>query len=283
MKYLVVGAGGMAGHLATVYLQEQGEDVTGVARRKLSFCKCITMDVTDFAEMEKVIRAGGYGCIVNCAGLLNDKAKNNPDAAVLINSYVPWYLCKIAGRAKVIQISTDCVFSGRNGNYDERAWPDADTIYGRSKALGEISGDNKLTIRTSIIGPDINQDGIGLFHWFMNQEGPISGYSGAIWSGVTSLELAKAVHKASKSTLSGLYHLVNNQVISKNGMLCLLKKYTNKDIAIHKTEGPAYNKSLWNTRDDFDFQVPSYEGQIQEMIQWIKNHRSLYWQYGDIV
>src|SRR5699024_1115052 len=108
-------------------------------------------------------------------------------------------------KTKIIHMSTDCVFSGKIGNYKEDSLRDGETFYDRSKALGELDNQKDLTFRNSIIGPDINENGIGLFNWFMKQEGSINGYSKAIWTGVTTLTLAKAMDSALKEDLVGIY------------------------------------------------------------------------------
>ncbi|WP_373398913.1 sugar nucleotide-binding protein [Algoriphagus halophilus] len=119
------------------------------------------------------------------------KSKNS----IFINSYFPHWLVSEADKygGQVIHISTDCVFSGKKGGYIEADFRDADDIYGRGKALGELIGGRHLTLRTSIIGPELKSNGEGLFHWFMNQKGETNGYTKAIWGGVTTFELAKVI------------------------------------------------------------------------------------------
>lgn len=274
MKYLVLGAGGMAGHMITHYLLEQGEEVEGLEKRELSYCKTYGMDVTHFDKLQKIIEENNYDIIINCIGLLNQNAENNIDLAILLNSYLPHFLAKVTKNmeTRVFQMSTDCVFSGKRGHYTENDFPDGETIYDRTKALGELNDEKNLTFRNSIIGPDINENGIGLFNWFMKQNGEINGFEKSIWTGVTTLTLAKAMHKASYENLTGLYNLVNNETISKYELLCLFNKYTNKGLTINKVEGVILDKSLYRSRNDFDYSVPSYEQQIKEMIQWIQNH-----------
>ncbi len=271
----------MAGHMITCYLQEQGEDVVGVARRELSFCKTCVLDVTEFDELKKVIEDGEYDIIINCVGLLNQVAENNPARAVLINAFLPHYLAEITRETdtKVIHMSTDCVFSGKTGQYIESDFPDGESMYARSKALGELNDSKNLTFRNSIVGPDINKDGIGLFNWFMKQTGQISGYEKSIWTGVTTLTLAKAMHKASYTKLTGIYNLVNNATINKYHLLCMFNAVTEKKLLINPVAGVAHDKSLLNTRSDFDFVVPSYQVQIEEMVEWINNHKDMYIHY----
>ena len=110
-------------------------------------------------------------------------------------------------------------FSGKEGSYTEDSFKNGIGFYAQSKALGEVINTKDLTFRTSIIGPELKQNGIGLFHWFMNQSGDVSGYKEAFWSGVTTIELAKAIDQAIDQKLTGLYHLVNNNKISKYDLL----------------------------------------------------------------
>lgn len=281
MKYLVLGAGGMAGHLITNYLLEQGETVEGLARYRLSYCKTHVMDVTDFNSLKKIILENNYDYIINCIGILNQKAEENVDDAILLNSYLPHFLVAVTQNidTRVIHMSTDCVFSGKKGKYTENDFPDGETYYDRTKALGEIIDSKNLTFRNSIIGPDMNENGIGLFNWFMKQQKDINGYEGSKWTGVTTLTLAKAMHRASKEKLTGLYNLVNNDIINKYELISLFNKYTGKNLIIHKIDGVIQDKSLLRTRNDFQFLVPSYEEQISDMIKWINSHKEFYPHY----
>lgn len=281
MRYLILGAGGMAGHMIVHYLKEQGEVVEGLEMRDLSYCKTYVMDATNFDDLNALIGNGNYDIVINCIGLLNQVAENNIDKAILLNSYLPHFLVKVTKdmKTKIIHMSTDCVFSGKRGHYTERDNPDGETYYDKTKALGELNDKKNLTFRNSIIGPDINENGIGLFNWFMKQDGEINGFEKSLWTGVTTLTLAKAMHKASYENLTGLYNLVNNKVTNKYALLILFNKYTCKGLKINKVDGIKHDKSLYGTRNDFDFIVPSYEEQIKEMIEWIDNHKNLYMHY----
>ena len=195
MQILVLGASGMAGHTIALYLHETGHDVTALTRKPFDFLKNITCDVTDFATLERIIKDGKFDAIINCVGILNQFAENNPDQAILLNAYLPHFLAKIIKniKTKLIQMSTDCVFSGRRGTYNEASIPDGETYYDRTKALGEVNDSRNLTFRNSIVGPDMYENGIGLFNWFMKQNAPIGGYTKAVWTGVTTLTLEKAM------------------------------------------------------------------------------------------
>ncbi|MEK5184015.1 SDR family oxidoreductase [Solibacillus sp. FSL W7-1324] len=282
MRILVLGGSGMAGHIISLYFKEVGYDVTVFTRKKVSYCENIVGNVKDLKELERVVVHGGFNAIINAVGILNQDAENNKGDAVLINSYLPHFLSDITQKLKtrVIHMSTDCVFSGRNGNYSEHSFKDGETFYDRSKALGEIENCKDLTFRSSIIGPDINKDGMGLFNWFMKQSGTINGFKKAIWTGVTTLTLAKAMEQALKEDLTGLYNLVNNEKITKYELLKLFnEKMSGNKLNIIEDKSLVLDKSLINTRDDFSFVVPSYEVMVIEMKEWILTHRELYPHY----
>lgn len=272
----------MAGHIISIYLKEQGYNVDALSRREFKHCKNIIQDVTDFESLKEIIYKNEYDCIINAIGILNKSAENNKAEAVLLNSYLPHFLRKITkdSKTKIIHLSTDCVFSGKKGNYKEQDLKDGESFYDRSKSLGEIDNDKDLTFRNSIIGPDLEKNGIGLFNWFMKQNQKINGYNKVFWTGVTTLTLAKAIDNAIQSDLTGLYHLVNNKKISKYNLLKLFNEhFKNNRINIDKVNKPVSDKSLINTRKDFDFKVPDYTIMIKEMKSWIDNHKELYRHY----
>lgn len=282
MKVLVFGANGMAGHMIATYLCEKGYDVTGFAKQDLGICKYIIGDALDKNAVKEVLEKEEYDVVINAIGVLNKAVDANLADGIYLNSVFPHYLvnCLQDKKTKVIHISSDCVFSGTRGAYEETMQPDADSYYGKTKALGEINDHKNLTMRTSIVGPEIKSDGIGLFHWFMSQTGIVNGFTEVIWSGVTTLELAKAIEAAIHQNVTGLYHLVNNQTINKHDLLVLFNKFINDSkTVIHENGSFSSDKSLVNSRNDFNYQVPSYEQMIQEMGTWMKNHMSIYEQY----
>lgn len=272
----------MAGHTISIYFKEAGHDVTAFTRRKINFCKNIIGDVTDFSRLRGIVEAGEYDGIINAIGLLNQEAEDKKTEAVLLNSYLSHYLSEITKntKARVIHMSTDCVFSGEKGGYTEKSFKDGHKFYDRSKALGELDDDFNLTFRTSIIGPDCNENGIGLFNWFMKQEGPVYGYTKVLWTGVTTLTLAKAMERAFEDSLSGLYNLVNNQSISKYDLLNLFSTYIKDGKGeIIPCDNVNLNKSLVSVRRDFSFQIPTYKAMVIEMKEWILFHKHIYPHY----
>ena len=283
MKLLILGATGMAGHAVALYMKEKGYDVITISRKPFLYCENIICDLyNNHSKLKKIINDGNFTTIINCVGILNNNAESNKHEAVFLNSYLPHYISDITKKSdtKVIHMSTDCVFSGKTGNYSEDSPKDGATFYDISKSLGELNNGKDLTFRNSIIGPDTNINGIGLFNWFMSQNGRIKGYTQTIWTGVTTLTLAKAIEKAIKNNLCGIYHLVNGNTISKYDLLCLFNRYfKNEIIDIIKDSSVKVDKSLINNRKDFSFNFLSYEEMISEMKNWIYSHKELYPHY----
>ena len=184
MKFLILGCNGMAGHTISLYLKEKGHDVLGFARSKSNLVDSVTGDAKNEAFIKELVGVNRFDSIINCIGILNQYAENNKADAVYLNSYFPHYLAQLTEgtNTQIIHMSTDCVFSGKRGQYTEDDFCDGTTFYDRSKALGELNDSKNITLRNSIIGPDINPNGIGLLHWFMQQSGEINGYTGAIWT-----------------------------------------------------------------------------------------------------
>ena len=284
MKILVLGCNGMAGHLLSLYFKELGHEVVGFARSASRLLdRTIVGDASDITLLKKIVDDGDYDAVINCIGLLNQFAENNKSMAVLLNGYLPHYLADITRdtHTKVIHMSTDCVFAGNDGPYYEDSFPNGSTFYDRTKAIGEINNSKDLTFRNSIVGPDIKANGIGLFNWFMKQDGPINGFTGAIWTGVTTYTLAKAMEQALKENLTGLYNLVNNESINKFNLCSLFNKYFRAgEVVINPDDRLQLDKTLKCTRTDFSFVVPSYEQQIKEMREWVDVHRELYPHYN---
>lgn len=280
-KILILGSTGMAGHTITLYFLEQGYDVTAFSNTPFSYCKNIIGDAFDEELVKKMVVDGNYAVIINCIGLLNKTCDLYPEKAVYLNSYLPHYIVSLTKnmKTKYIHMSTDCVFSGKTGPYYENSFKDGETFYDKTKALGEVNDDKNLTFRNSIVGPDMNENGIGLFNWFMKQSGTINGFGSVMWTGVTTLTLAKAMEKAIEEDITGIYNLVNDKSISKYDLLNEFKNAFNKEINIVRTDDLKVAKTLINTRKDFSFIVPSYHQMILEMAEWVFNHKELYSHY----
>jgi dTDP-4-dehydrorhamnose reductase len=142
--------------------------------------------------------------------------------------------------------------------------------------LGEVAYGNNLTLRTSIVGPELKEDGIGLFHWFMQQHGEIKGYTQAFWTGVTTIELAQAIVAAIEQDITGLHHLVCGEKISKYDLIGLFKSVFGTDVQIKPFGDYHVDKSLQKDESDFDYSVPSYQVMIERMKDWMDEHEALY-------
>lgn len=275
MRILVLGKTGMLGHVVYNYFKENDYEVFGTTTKEGT----LQYDAyNNLEKIEDIITEIKPDVIVNCIGILNQVCEDNKVLAVKLNSLLPHYLDSLSTKYnfKFIHISTDCVYEGTKGKYDESSQPDATSFYGRSKALGEVKNTNSVTLRTSIVGPDANPKGIGLFQWFMKQENTVGGYSKVIWTGVTTIELAKQIEVAIKNNLTGLNHVVNNDFISKKELLELFKKYFNKNIEITNNDKVISEKTLIKTDASYNFDVPSYEKMVEEMRDWVIAHQELY-------
>lgn len=282
-KIMIFGSTGMAGHILTYYLLSLNKyKVINISHKRKLNKDSIIMDIMDIKAVKKLIKKKKPDIIVNFIGILIKASEQRPDKAIFINSYFPHFLDHFGGKLniKIIHLSTDCVFSGKIGDYKEMEKKDGEGFYAQSKALGEIINNKDLTFRTSIVGPELKKDGEGLFHWFMYQKGIVKGHSKVYWTGITTLELAKAVDAAIEQDLKGLYHLIPKKKISKYELLLLFKQIWNrKNVRIGKFEKLGVDKSLTNSRKDFNYRVKDYREMLKELYEWMKNHPRLYKQY----
>lgn len=282
-RILIVGSKGMAGHIISHYLNCNSNFIIGeLARSDERKPHFYNVDVTNLEELRSAIQDFLPDIIINCIGILNNDAEENPDKAVFLNSYLPHFMAKEVSYhgGKLIHISTDCVFSGKKGSsYNEQDVKDGNGFYAQSKALGEVIYGKHLTIRTSIIGPEIKTNGIGLLHWFLrNDDRTVNGYKNALWGGVTTLQLAKSVLELIKDdNTTGLLHLTNNVAISKHNLLLLFREAFNKNVEIHPNTNYQVDKSLISTRIlPAAILVPSYKQMIDELKEWMNLNTDLY-------
>lgn len=240
MKFFICGCNGMAGHTISLYLQEQGHEVEGFDLKESKYIKSFEGNAFDTDTIGRVIKDGKYDSVINCIGVLNQFAEQNKALATFLNSYFPHFLAKTTEGTdtQVIHMSTDCVFSGKRGSYTEEELPDGETFYDRSKALGELNDEKNITLRNSIVGPDINPKGIGLLNWFLQQSGEVNGYTKAMWTGQTTLQLAKTMEQAAKEKAHGLYNTVPDHSVSKCELLGLFNKhFRNNGLKINPVGG----------------------------------------------
>ena len=283
-KVLILGSSGLIGHQVFNYLQDNSHfSLSNISYTRKLNNETILLDARKDQYFFDQIRHIQPNYIVNCIGVLISEANQDPESAMFLNAHLPHRLVNLANNinAKLIHMSTDCVFSGnKQSPYLETDEKDGADTYAKTKSLGEIVSKNHLTIRTSVIGPEIINGSGELFHWFMNQSGIIEGFTKAIWSGVTTIELAKAIKWFINNNTIGLYQLTNGISINKYDLLYLFKKYTNKNIEISRVDGIVTNKSFVDTRQEIDYQLPTYDEMIKDMVSLIKNNRILYSHYN---
>ena len=263
----------MAGHIIYNYLSSmQNYKIRGVDESDIFNNDLIVENKSFYKEDEP-------DYVINCIRCLVNESKLNPNKAIIYNSYFPHLLEKLyrETKTKIIFLSTDCVFSGKKGNYSENSTPDASSLYAKTKALGEIANKKDITIRTSFIGPNIGRSSEELFHWFMKQNGTINGYNKVYWTGVSTLELAKVIDKIVKKNIFGIYHLVPDTKISKYELLIILKKIWKKNVIINQDNTNICDKSLVDNRGEII--VNSYKIMFNELYTYMLNNKDIYKQY----
>lgn len=208
--------------------------------------------------------------VINCIGLIKQRAEAEDHLQALeINALLPHRLARICEltKARLVHISTDCVFSGSKGNYLESDGADAQDLYGRSKFLGEVNYPHAITLRTSIIGHELN-DAFGLVDWFLSQQVAVKGYTRAIFSGLPTCELARVIRDwvLPAPELHGVYH-VSASPIAKFDLLHLVNREYNKKLRIDPDERLKINRSLNSNlfREATGYVAPDWPQLIAQM------------------
>lgn len=278
-KILVLGSTGMLGHVLYNYLNSYSKYILfNVSFREKLNSKTKIIDVTNFDKLKEYILEIKPDFIVNCIGVLINGSKQNIKNAIFLNAYLPHLLNQLSYsmNSKLIHISTDCVFSGKTGGYDEYSIKDAIDDYGKTKSLGEFDSESGLCIRTSIIGPEIKSNGEGLLHWLFQQNGKVFGYNNVYWSGVTTLELSKAIRFSIENNVNGIWNLTNCKPVSKYDLLDkIINIFSLNNIELDKNFEKKSNKTLKSSRD-INYKVSSYDSMIKEMFDNFENNRILY-------
>ena len=230
------------------------------------------VDVRDQDRLERVIAGFSPEAIVNCAGIVKQRDEASAGIpSIEINALFPHRLALLAriAQCRLIQMSTDCVFSGRKGNYNESDLADAEDLYGRSKLLGEVNEAGCVTLRTSIIGTELSRK-TGLLEWFLSQRGKrIFGYRRAIFSGFTTLEMSRIIEKllVDYPQASGLYHC-SSAPISKYDLLVNLNQALDLGTTIEPQDAFVCDRSLDSSRfrQEFNYRPPQWSEMIAELV-----------------
>ena len=282
MRLLILGGSGMLGHQLWRGLHEQHETWVTLRRPVADFAehnlfdeaKAIQVDdITDDEALGRVLAQTKPEAVINCVGLIKQRDEASDEALTRrVNAEFPHHLAKRCGEtgARLIHFSTDCVFAGTKGNYTETDRPDATDLYGQSKHQGEVADAHCVTLRISVIGHELGTD-LALLDWFLSQHGQtVSGFSQAIYSGFTTLEMTRIIEQilTRHTELSGVWH-VASEPISKFDLLQLCSEKLGWEGVIEPSDDFVCDRSL--NADRFNqatgYTPPSWEAMISELAQ----------------
>lgn len=283
MRILVLGVSGMLGHvLFKEFYKDPNLDVWGTARSTADLDTFFSaeelervrsgVDVGNFDTVIRTFASVQPDVIINCIGIIKQlPLAGDPLTAISVNSQFPHRLSMLTrtAKARLIHISTDCVFDGKRGMYAEDDPANATDLYGRTKHLGEVAYPNCVTLRTSIIGHELKMN-VSLIDWFLSQKESVSGFTRAIYSGFTTLEMARIIREfvLPSVTLSGLFQ-VSSAPISKHELLEIVAEAYGKQIRIEPDERVAIDRSLDSSRfqQATGYRPPEWTKMVEAMSQ----------------
>ncbi len=273
----------MMGHMACRVFRERHE-VVGVCRKAALLQPLLPtlgeavrvregVDCLDLPVLRQVLEAAAPGAVLNCVGLVKQlEAAKDPRLSIRVNSLFPHELAALCTElgAKLITLSTDCVFSGKRGGYSEDDTPDPVDLYGASKLLGEVAYDGHLTVRSSIVGRQL-RGATGLFEWFFSQRGgKVKGFTGAIYSGLTTAALCRVLSAvlAEHSDLGGIWHIASTP-IDKYELLSRANRLAGLGIGIDPDDTFQCDRSLDGSRFEREtgIRVPSWDAMLEEFTE----------------
>lgn len=274
-KVLILGASGMLGHVLFTELQKD-HNVFGTVRSNANLPfrddRGLINDVNieDLNNLENIIKILTPDIVINCVGIIKQlQESKNKIVSIEINALFPHKLSEICERykARVIHFSTDCVFSGEKGNYKETDLADARDTYGLTKYMGEIDYPHTLTLRTSIIGHELNS-AVSLLDWFLTQDKACNGFTEAIFSGFPTITVARFLNNFvfPNEELSGVYNF-SSDPISKYDLLLKIKKQYQKNIQINPSDKLKIDRSLDSSKlkENINFKNQSWDEMIADM------------------
>jgi dTDP-4-dehydrorhamnose reductase len=282
MRLVILGGTGMLGHTLWERLSRRFPDTYTTIRRGIrdygndrlyrSDRVIDHIDVMDFRMLEGALRVIRPDVILNCIGITKRREDpQNPIPSIILNAMLPHKLAKLTAEvnAKLIHFSTDCVFDGKTGLYADDAPTNATDLYGRTKALGEVTGNSVLTLRSSFIGKEM-QEGTELLEWFLSQADVVRGFKNAIYTGLTTLELCRVIEKLllDYPDASGLYN-VSSEPINKFDLLRLIGEKMHRSVEVIPDESFHCDRSLNSERfrRDFGYTPPMWKDMVEELGQ----------------
>lgn len=292
MKILVLGGDGMLGHRLVRDLAPRHE-VVATLRRPLEaygddglFAAGNTIagvEATDWQRLREVVEAVAPQAVVNCVGVVKQRAEaKEAIPSIEVNALLPHRLlesCAAVG-ARLVHLSTDCVFSGRRGGYTERDLPDPVDLYGRSKLLGEVEHPPGVTLRTSIIGLELRRN-TGLVEWFLAQRGRVRGFRRAVYSGFTTREMGRIVERVlvAHPELSGVWHVASAPITKYDLLSGLSRMLGRQDVEIEPDDDFSCDRSLCG--DAFaaatGYQAPDWDTMLRELAADIRGRTDSPW------
>jgi dTDP-4-dehydrorhamnose reductase len=292
VNILILGTSGMLGSMVFDYLSKNKNfNVYGTVRNsKYQENRIILFDASDISQLEnKEILTLNIDYIINCIGITKPFSKDDDPKGVVrairINADFPWELAKFAkeNKIKVIQIGTDCVFSGIKGFYNENDKHDPLDVYGKSKSLGEVFDGTTLIIRSSIIGPEFKKETTFLLEWFINQQegGTISGWEHHLWNGITTLQFAQLCEKIIETNsfdklmeISYIHHFLPNNIVNKFELMNIFNEIFDKKLTINRVNKPdeKVDRTLGSKFDELSklFGKSSLKTALNELLEYIK-------------
>ncbi|MBI3596530.1 MAG: SDR family oxidoreductase [Nitrospirae bacterium] len=284
MRILILGVTGMLGHAIWSHLRDKLEtfgSIRGGLKELRRSCLFFSRDdksiidevnVLDDNDLKRALEIARPSVIVNCVGIVKQLPEGKyPIAAISLNALFPHKLARLCddGNIRLIHMSTDCVFSGEKGNYVENDFPDADDLYGRTKYLGEVTGNRCLTLRASIVGRQLSGSK-GLLEWFLSQKGKVRGYRKAVFSGLTTYAIAEIIGILIEkhSNVNGLLH-VSTEAINKYDLLKKLDKTLKLGMDVIPDDFVVMNRSLDSTkfREMTHIRIPTWNEMIEDLAQ----------------
>ena len=277
MKILILGSTGILGKTLFFYLKSKKINFSCISRKKKN--SLYLKNFKNISKLKKMINDENPTHLVNCLGVTKfSDSYNFVENTKFFNTKFPKKLAKFCFKKKIyfIHISTDCVFSGKKGNYLETSVKDAKDLYGRSKALGEVKNKYCSTLRTSFIGPE-TKTSKSLLNWFLSQKKKVNGYDKAFFSGITSLELSKIIYNLflrKEKHFNKIFN-VGTIKISKFKLLSKINKIFKKKILINRYSNFQIDRSLNNLKfqKETGYKVQSWNKMLKDLKKFMKDHR----------
>ena len=293
MRILILGGTGMLGHKMHDVLS-RGHEVVSTTRSPVSSLEVDAgeffrsgrlienVDATDMHRLDGLVAGFAPDVVINCVGVVKQRDEaHDPTLAISVNALLPHQLAALSEQhdARLIHFSTDCVFSGARGDYVESDPSDATDLYGRTKYLGEVSNDGALTIRTSIIGRELDHFG-SLVEWFLRQRGEVGGFTRAIYTGVTTARLASIVHRilAERPELTGVYQVASEKITKFELLTMIRDRFGLQDrVSIAPDDGLLCDRSLVGDRFSAatGIEVPPWSEMVDELAEDSKRYGSV--------